>query len=105
MLERRSGSQIDLLQGLVSGDVILIELVLRVKEHYLTQLIQGLERLWLDSDNIVLELLDEREDELGHWSVLELGLDVSAHIQRLSITLGCGDDLVKNNSFDIVFQF
>lgn len=78
MLEGWAGAQVDWWEGSVGRDIILVELVLRIQVHDLSELIKGLKCLGLYSHHVVLELLDHRKDIFSHWPIFEVLLDFSS---------------------------
>ena len=77
-----------------------MELVLSIQGHDLTKPIHCLETLWQDTCDTELELLEHREQVLGHRPGLKPPLDGAAHAERLTVAEGSLHDAIEYGHTD-----
>jgi hypothetical protein len=94
VFERWLCSQVHWGERLRRSNVVLLQLVAAIQEHDLTKSIHGLQRLWLDTGDIELELKQKRVQILGNRSGSKVVLNVSAHIERLTHSVRLDDHLL-----------
>lgn len=104
VLERWSSAKRHWCQLLPRGNIILAQLILSIEQHDLSESVVRLQRLRQHALERKLEVLNDRVDVLGHRPVLISCLNVTAHIQRLTVTVGLLNESIQYDLLHVLLD-